>query len=183
MSSFPQRHRFAVFAAIAEREAKDNAALKGYSEGYDDTRLPQRHRFAVFAAVAEREEEDNAAQKGYSEGNGDMRFPQRHRFAGFAAAAEREEEDNAALKGYSEGNGGTRLPQRHRNTGFAAIAEGLSIFADEYGTERRDTGEHDTGKCGGPLSGIHRAGPLAENADGRIHRRLPGLREGTGILP
>ena len=108
-------------------------------------------------------------------------FPQRHRFAVFAAVAEREEEDNAAQKGYSEGNGGMRFPQRHRNTGFAAIAEGLSIFADEYGTERRDT--NNTGKCDGPLSGIHRAGPLAENADGRIHRRLPGLREGTGILP
>ena len=68
MSSFPQRHRFAVFAAVAEREEEDNAALKGYSEGYDDTRLPQRHRFAVFAAIAEREAKDNAALKGYSEG-------------------------------------------------------------------------------------------------------------------
>ena len=106
--------------------------------------FPQRHRFAGFAAVAEGDAKDNAAQKGYSEGNGGMRFPQRHRFAGFAAVAEREEEDNAALKGYSEGYGDTRLPQRHRITGFAAAAEGLSIFADEYGTERRDTREYDT---------------------------------------
>ena len=57
------------------------------------------------------------------------------------------------------------FPQRHRFAVFAAIAEGLSIFADEYGTERRDT--NNTGKCDGPLGGIHRAGPLAENADGR----------------
>ena len=143
--------------------------------------FPQRHRFAVFAAVAEREEEDNAAQKGYSEGNGDTRLPQRHRFAGFAAVAERDAKDNAALKGYSEGYGDTRLPQRHRFTEFAAVAEGLSIFADKYGTEIRDT--NNTGRCDGPLSGIHRAGPLAENADDRIHRRLPGFHKGAGLLP
>lgn len=39
---------------------------------------------------------------------------------------------------------GAGMPQRHRITGFAAAAEGLSIFADEYGTERRDTREYDT---------------------------------------
>ena len=91
-------------------------------------RLPQRHRIAGFAAVAEGNAKDNAAQKGYSEGNGDMRLPQRHRITGFAAVAEGNAKDNAAQKGYSEGNG----------------AEGLSIFADEYGTERRDTREYDT---------------------------------------
>ena len=143
--------------------------------------FPQRHRFAEFAAVAERNAKDNAAQKGHSEGYGDTRLPQRHRFAEFAAVAERNAKDNAAQKGYSEGFGDTRLPQRHRFAEFAAVAEGLSIFADEYGTERRDS--NDTGKCDGQLSGIHRAGPLAENADDRIHRRLPGLRASAGILP
>ena len=73
-----------------------------------------------------------------------MRLPQRHRIAGSAAVAEEESKDNAAQKGYSEGNGDMRLPQRHRFAGFAAAAEGLSIFADEYGTERRDTREYNT---------------------------------------
>ena len=104
----------------------------------------QRHRIAGSAAVAEGNAKDNAAQKGYSEGNGDMRLPQRHRIAGSAAVAEEESKDNAAQKGYSEGNGDMRLPQRHRFAGFAAAAEGLSIFADEYGTERRDTREYNT---------------------------------------
>ena len=106
--------------------------------------FPQRHRIAGFAAVAEGNAKDNAAQKGYSEGNGDMRMPQRHRFAGFAAVAVRDAKDNAAQKGHSGGNGDMRMPQRHRIAGFAAAAEGLSIFADEYGTERRDTREYDT---------------------------------------
>ena len=52
--------------------------------------------------------------------------------------------DNAAQKGYSEGNGDMRLPQRHRIAESAAVVEGLSIFADEYGTERRDTREYGT---------------------------------------
>ena len=48
-----ERHRITAFAAVAEGDAKDNAAQKGYSEGFGDTRLPQRHRFTAFAAVAE----------------------------------------------------------------------------------------------------------------------------------
>ena len=87
-SGFPQRHRIAGSAAVAEEESKDNAAQKGHSEGNGDMRLPQRHRIAGSAAVAEEESKDNAAQKGHSEGNGDTRMPQRHRFAGFAAVAE-----------------------------------------------------------------------------------------------
>ena len=56
------------FAAVVEKERKDNAAQKAHREGAAEKAVPQRQRIAGNAAVVEKERKDNAAQKACREG-------------------------------------------------------------------------------------------------------------------
>ena len=61
--AIPQRQRIAGFAAVVEKERKDNAAQKAHREGAAENAVPQRQRIAGNAAVVEEERKDNAVQK------------------------------------------------------------------------------------------------------------------------